>query len=100
MNPTPAVKTLAINGTALDDPSRGNDIFSSLGNTDQARVTVMRNGQQQDITLNMSQIANQAEQLSNGSADPTAQGNPAAEPPVLPQPDQPPGGPRAVRDSH
>jgi general secretion pathway protein C len=47
----------AINGTKLDDPTRSNDIFSSLGNTAQARVTVMRNGQQQDITLNMSRIA-------------------------------------------
>jgi len=63
---------LAINGTALDDPARGNDIFSSLSNSDQARVTVMRNGQQQDINLNMSQIANQAEQMSNGNSDPNA----------------------------
>ena len=72
---------LAVNGTALDDPTRGNDIFSTLGNSDQARVTVMRNGQQQDITLNMSQIANQAEQLSNGSADQTAPGTATASEP-------------------
>ncbi len=64
---------LSVNGTPLDDPARGNEIFSSLGNSDQARVTVIRNGQQQDITLNMSQIANQAEQLGNG-ADQTAPG--------------------------
>jgi general secretion pathway protein C len=49
---------IAINGTTLDDPARGNDIFNSLGNSDQARVTVMRNGQQQDIGLNLSPIAN------------------------------------------
>ena len=61
---------LAINGTALDDPARGNDIFSTLGNSDQARVTVMRNGQQQDITLNMAQTASQAEQMSNGQQRP------------------------------
>ncbi len=94
---------IAINGTALDDPNRGNDIFSTLGNTDQARVTVMRNGQQQDITLNMSQIATQAEQLSNGSAEQAAPGAVPAEAPAVPQPDQalpPPGGPRAPRDSH
>jgi general secretion pathway protein C len=91
----------AINGTALDDPARGNDIFSTLGNTDQARVTVMRNGQQQDITLNMSQIANQAEQLSNGSTDQAAPGSAAPDTPAAAQPDQPPagpGGPRAPRD--
>jgi general secretion pathway protein C len=94
---------IAINGTALDDPNRGNDIFSTLGNTDQARVTVMRNGQQQDITLNMSQIATQAEQLSNGSADQALPGTLPAEPPAGPQPDQVPplpGGPRPSRDSH
>jgi general secretion pathway protein C len=70
---------LAINGTALDDPARGNEIFSTLGNSDQAHVTVMRNGQQQDITLNMSQIASQAEQLSTGGGDQTS-GAAASEP--------------------
>jgi general secretion pathway protein C len=92
---------LAVNGTPLDDPARGNDIFSSLGNSDQARVTVMRNGQQQDITLNMSQIANQAEQLSNGS-DQSASGPGPAEPPAGPPADQAPTGPvgpqRTLRD--
>jgi general secretion pathway protein C len=98
---------IAVNGTALDDPNRGNDIFTSLANTDQARVTVMRNGQQQDITLNMSQIANQAEQLSNGSAEAAAAGAAAgaapAEPPAGALPEQPsplPAGPRGPRDGH
>jgi general secretion pathway protein C len=80
---------LAVNGTALDDPARGNDIFSSLGSSDQARVTVMRNGQQQDITLNMSQIANQAEQISSGAGSADAAGNPAADPNAAPPADQP-----------
>jgi general secretion pathway protein C len=71
---------LAINGTALDDPARGNEIFSTLGNSDQAHVTVMRNGQQQDITLNMSQIASQAEQMSNGSGDQTSGAAAASDP--------------------
>ncbi len=92
---------LAVNGTALDDPNRGNDIFASLGNSDQARVTVMRNGQQQDITLNMSQIANQAEQMSTEQG---AAGGPPGEPNAAPPPEQPiigPGGPqRTPRDSH
>jgi general secretion pathway protein C len=86
---------LSVNGTALDDPTRGNDIFSSLGNSDQAHVTVMRNGQQQDITLNMSQIATQAEQISASSADQSAAGSAASEPNAAPQPDQPPAGPGA-----
>jgi general secretion pathway protein C len=83
---------LAINGTALDDPARGNDIFSSLSNSDQARVTVMRNGQQQDITLNMAQVANQAEQMSNGSSEPAA-GAAATDPNAASSPEQAPTGP-------
>jgi general secretion pathway protein C len=95
---------LSINGTALDDPNRGNDIFSSLGNSDQARVTVMRNGQQQDINLNMSQIANQAEQISNGATDQAppapADGNGAPVPPPPEQLQPPSGPPRTLRDGH
>jgi general secretion pathway protein C len=83
---------LAINGTALDDPARGNDIFSSLSNSDQARVTVMRNGQQQDITLNMAQVANQAEQMSNGSSEQAA-GAAATDPNAASTPEQAPTGP-------
>ncbi len=81
---------LAINGTALDDPARANDIFTSLGSSDQARVTVMRNGQQQDITLNMSQIASQAEQITTSGADASAGGPAAADPNAAAQSNQPP----------
>jgi general secretion pathway protein C len=93
---------LAINGTALDDPARGNDIFSSIGNSDQARVTVMRNGQQQDITLNMAQIATQAEQMSNGSEQPpgAAASDPNAAAPAEQAPTGPSGAQRTLRDSH
>ena len=83
---------LAVNGTSLDDPARGNEIFNSLGSSDQARVTVMRNGQQQDITLNMSQIANQAEQLSN-AAEQAAAGGAVPEPTAAPAPNQVPPAP-------
>jgi general secretion pathway protein C len=87
---------LSVNGTALDDPARGNDIFSSLGNSDQAHVTVMRNGQQQDITLNMSQIATQAEQIGTSSADQGAAGATSSEPNAAPdqQPAAVPNGPQ------
>jgi general secretion pathway protein C len=93
---------LSVNGTALDDPTRGNDIFASLGNSDQARVTVMRNGQQQDITLNMSQIANQAEQLSNGIDQAAAGAAPPNSTPASPPGEPPagPDGPRTLRDNH
>ncbi len=54
----------AINGTPLDDPARGEEIFSTLASASEAHVTVMRNGRQQDLTLNMSQIASEADQLA------------------------------------
>src|SRR5580698_9601394 len=49
-----------INGTPLDDPNRGAEIFRTLGSSSEARVTVMRNGQQQDLNLNMAQVAQEA----------------------------------------
>lgn len=53
----------AINGTPLDDPARGNEVFRTIGSSSEARITVMRNGRQQDLTLNMGQIASEADQL-------------------------------------
>lgn len=64
----------AINGTPLDDPSRGNQIFNTLGSASEAHLTVMRSGRQQDIALNLAQLATEAEQL----AAPAAQPDPAA----------------------
>jgi general secretion pathway protein C len=55
----------AINGTPLDDQSRANDIMSTLNSAAQARVTVTRNGREQDINLNLAEIANEAEQLAD-----------------------------------
>jgi general secretion pathway protein C len=52
----------AINGTPLDDPSRSQEVFRTLGSSSEARVTVVRNGRQQDLTLNLAQVAAQAEQ--------------------------------------
>ncbi len=43
----------AIDGTPLDDPARGEQILRTLGNSSEAHVTVMRNGQQQDLTLDL-----------------------------------------------
>ncbi len=54
----------AINGTPLDDPSRGEEVMRTLGSAPEVRVTIMRNGRQNDMVLNMAQIATEAEQLS------------------------------------
>jgi general secretion pathway protein C len=60
----PGDLVIAINGTALNDPTRSNEIFSTLGNSADARVTVERNGSQQELALNLADIANEAEKLS------------------------------------
>lgn len=52
----PGDLVLAINGTALDDPQRGMEIFSTIGTSDSVQVTIERNGQSQDLTLNTAQL--------------------------------------------
>lgn len=52
----PGDLVLTINGTALDDPQRGMEIFNTMGTSDRVTVTVERNGQSQDLTLNTAQI--------------------------------------------
>jgi general secretion pathway protein C len=84
----------AINGTPLDDPARGQEIFSTLGSSSEAHVTVMRNGKQQDLTLNMAQIAQDAEQLIGGGGGDGAPPPPAEA--VPPQGDLP--GPTGRED--
>jgi len=54
----------AIDGTPLDDPSRGEEILSTLGTSSEAHVTVLRNGQQQDLTLDLAAVEQEAESLS------------------------------------
>jgi general secretion pathway protein C len=56
----------AINGTPLDDKDRAQEIFGTLSSSTDARVTVTRNGRQQDLVLNIAQITAEAEQLGGG----------------------------------
>lgn len=63
----------AIDGTPLDDPARGEQILSTLGTSSEAHVTVLRNGQQQDLTLDLAAVEQEAESLAgsqNGSGPP------------------------------
>ena len=55
----PGDLVMSVNGTPLDDPQRGMEIFRSIGSSDQVRVTVERNGRPQELVLNMAQIANE-----------------------------------------
>jgi len=78
----PGDLVMAINGTPLDDPARGQEVFRTLGSSSEAHITVMRSGQQQDLTLNIAQVAQEAEGMVGQGASPDqAQPPPPAEPP-------------------
>ncbi|MGH8275838.1 MAG: type II secretion system protein GspC, partial [Steroidobacteraceae bacterium] len=64
----PGDEVIAINGTPLDDVDRGQDILRTLSTSSEARVTVIRNNQQQDLNLNIAQVAQEAE-VATGVAD-------------------------------
>jgi general secretion pathway protein C len=78
----PGDQVTAINGTPLDDRDRGEQILHTLASSSEAHVTVIRNGQQQDLTLNIAQIAQEADSLANQSQ--------AAQSGVAPAPAEPP----------
>jgi len=78
----------AINGTPLDDPEHGQQVFNTLGATSEAHVTVQRNGQQQDVVLNLAQVTQEAEALATpGLASPGDQAQPAPQGPPAERPD-------------
>jgi general secretion pathway protein C len=80
----------AINGTPLDDPEHGQQIFNTLGSSSEAHVTVQRNGAQQDVVLNLAQVTQEAESIAGsqpGTAAPGDQAQPA--PQAAPPGDQP-----------
>src|ERR1700682_134683 len=89
----PGDQVTAINGTPLDDRERGEQILRTLGSSSEARVTLIRQGQQQDLTLNIAQVAQEADALATGSPPPSSAGSPAAadQPPVPPPPEAPGG---------
>lgn len=53
----PGDLVLAINGTPLDDPQRGMEIFNTISSSDRVQVTVERNGEPQELTLNTAQVS-------------------------------------------
>ncbi|MDE3132165.1 MAG: type II secretion system protein GspC, partial [Acidobacteriota bacterium] len=50
----------AIDGTPLDDPQRGQEIFNTIESSSQAVVTVDRNGQTLQLTLNIAKVVSEA----------------------------------------
>lgn len=53
----PGDLVLSINGTPLDDPQRGMEIFNTMGASDRVTVTVERNGQPQELSLNTATLS-------------------------------------------
>ncbi|HEV7609511.1 MAG TPA: type II secretion system protein GspC [Steroidobacteraceae bacterium] len=70
----------AINGTPLNDKDRAQEIFGTLASSTDARITITRNGRQQDLVLNIAQVTAEAEQLGNGGDGNNPSEPPAAEP--------------------
>jgi general secretion pathway protein C len=53
----------AVNGAALDDPNRGLEILRSVGQGGAVTLTIDRNGQQQQLTVDPAAIAQQLQPL-------------------------------------
>lgn len=74
----PGDLVMSINGTPLDDPQRSMEIFNTMGSSDRVTVTVERNGQTQDLTLNMAQLT--LPDASGGAPPPRQRPNRNAQP--------------------
>jgi general secretion pathway protein C len=106
----PGDQVTAINGTPLDDRDRGEQILHTLGSSSEAHVTVIRNGQQQDLVLNIAQVAQEADSLAGqeqpGAAAMSPSGSAGA--PFAPTPGTPaaervgpsPAGPEPPAEGH
>ncbi|HEV7431790.1 MAG TPA: type II secretion system protein GspC [Steroidobacteraceae bacterium] len=53
-----------VNGTPLDDPARANEILQTLSSLASANLTIQRNGQSQELTLNLETVASDAENVA------------------------------------
>jgi general secretion pathway protein C len=59
----------AVNGTPLDDPARGMEIFQSINSAVEATVTVERNGQVQNLTINNTQVPRPSPAIAEPASD-------------------------------
>jgi len=83
----------AINGTPLDDPQHGQEIFNTLQSSATAAVSVDRGGQNVELSLNVSQVLSEATR-DLSSAPPAA--SPPIPPPVNNAAPEPAGGEQAA----
>ena len=96
----PGDQVTAINGTPLDDRDRSEQILKTLSTSSEARVTVIRGTQTQDLVLNIAQLAQEADAVAAGESQgigpappPPGMGPMAAPPPqaIEPQAENNPG---------
>ncbi len=94
----------AVNGTALDDAARAMEVLQTLSSSATATVTVSRNGQPQEVNLNLANLNIEADSGDNGPAgqgadqaaaagpgSPGSRGRPAAYSNLSNAPGGPPG---------
>jgi len=63
----------AINGTPLDDPQHGQEIFNTLETASSAAVTIERGGQTMQVSMNIAQVATEANRELSAAPTPPAQ---------------------------
>ncbi len=72
---------LQINGTPLNDPAQDQQILNTLDSSGEATVTVLRNGQQRNLTLNLAQVEQAAQSVTGAQeSSPAHPGAPTAVP--------------------
>jgi general secretion pathway protein C len=75
---------LAVNGTPLDDASKAMEVLQTLSSSASATVTVSRNGQPQEVNLNLATLSTDVENASTDNAAGTGTEPPNAAPGVPP----------------
>jgi len=87
-----------VNGTPLDDPNRANEILQTLSSSASANVTVLRNGQSQEVTLNLETVANDADSIAAAARRNAPTFTPGAAPNRFPGPVSAPNADNSTND--
>lgn len=88
----------AINGTTLDDPQRSQEIFNTIQSANSATVTIERGGQTVEVSMNIAQVAQEANKdlaAAPASPPPGSSAGAAAAPPGEPTSGSDTGAPGA-----
>jgi general secretion pathway protein C len=64
----PGDEITAVNGTALNDADRSNEVLQTLSSSATASVTIVRNGVAQEMNLNLDAVATEAESATQAAS--------------------------------